>query len=155
MKQFDWSLKPLTFCASIFGGIPLHFNEKKKNFTISITFACLIILSNLLINGPRGININKFKWMNDISDYDNSWLFFQQFPDALLQFVIDLTSIIFFVAIPLIHVIFLFSIVLSNSWEELVSLLKEIQNEMELTADFHQKCRQRCIIALLFVLLVI
>ena len=157
---FDWSLKPLDFCARIFVGIPLDFgitNQSSLPTFLQIAFLLLAILNiilNLLINGPRGIDIANFEWMEKIKEYDSPFIYFRENPDYLLQLVIDTTSIIFYLTVPLMHLVFLVTVFLSRKWRDLVEILQEIQNEVELNKEFHQKCRRRCIIALLLSFLV-
>ena len=160
MKGFEWSLKPLAFCTKIFVGYPFRISNKNTSKTI---FRSLIIyllgfvifVSNLLINGPRGINVNNFNWMRKRLDYTSPYIFFREFPDAMLQFVVDATTIIFFVTVPTIHFIFIITVTFSQKWTDLLSVLQEIQNEMKLDEEFHRKCRRYCIFALLLLFLVI
>ena len=157
---FDWSLKPLIFCTQIFVGYPLNFTNIKNSKTIFSNviiylLGSVICLSNLLINGTRGINVNNFDWMSERLDYYSSpYLFFREFPDAMLQFVVDATTIIFFVTVPLIHLIFIITVICSQKWADLLSVLQEIQNKMKLDEEFHRKIRRYCIFALLLLFFV-
>ena len=156
---FDWSLKPLIFCTQIFVGYPLNFSNKNTSKAIFSNFIIyllgfVIFVSNLLINGPRGINVNNFNWMRKRLDYTSPYIFFREFPDAMLQFVVDATTIIFFVTVPLIHLIFIITVICSQKWADLLSVLQEIQNKMKLDEEFHRKIRRYCIFALLLLFFV-
>ena len=164
MNSFSWALNPLLCVTTMFAGCPLSFTRNRfrssKSF-VGFIFLCLsffILVSHLIINGPRGIDITKFEWMDKLlykSLYITSHVFFfKRYPDAMLQLVVDCTSIMFFAAVSLIHLVFIVVIFLRQSWTGLVRSLKAIENEMNLSKPFYQKCRRNCIIALLFLFLV-
>ena len=157
--SFAWSLKPLDFITRAFVGIPLNFYNHKiciRSRLCCFLFGCFIFLVNLIINGPRGINVAKFDWMEKRKEYRSPYIFFKDHPDALLQFVIDTTSITFFVTVSLIHLVFLMGTILWNNsrWQDLVGILKEIQIKMNLSEGFYRKCRRRCMVALAVFILV-
>ena len=155
-KSFGWSLKPTKQMARFAVGAPIEFigNTFKPVYLFNIILGFFIFLANLLINGPRTINASNFEWMKETQKFDSPFLFFVGYPDAILQFVMDVTSICFFLAVPLIHVICLITILWSPKWKDLVFKLQLIQQELQLSAKFWQKCRQRSIIALLIGILV-
>ena len=157
-NSFAWSLKPLDFASRVFVGVPLNFYNYKIHFKSRLCFillGCFILLFHLLINGPRGFKISKFDWMAERENYRSPFIFFKDHPDAILQFTVDVTSILFFVSTSLIHLVFWFNTVLwSQKWQDLVFVLKEIQNKMNLSEGFYRKCRRHCMVALLVLILV-
>ena len=158
-NTFKWSLKPLLIITKFTAGIPLHFTpaHSKKSIAIRLMVTLigfLISFSNLLINGPRGINKGKFSWMNVIQNYESPYLLFKENPELMLEFVIDVTSICFFIAVPLIQFVFFMTVVWSKNWTRLVSSIKIIQKEMNLSKQFYKKCRTRCLVAILILILV-
>ena len=157
-SSFFWSLKPLLFFAKVFVGVPLDFSHFSKTppkiRQFLFIFGYLILMWNLLINGPRGINIANFAWMDKRKNYRSPFIFFKDNSDALLQFVVDSTTIIFFTTVPLIQFIFLTTITWSRKWADLISTLKVIANEMKLSKSFYRKCRTSSLIALFVLLLV-
>ena len=155
-KSFGWSLKPTELMARFVVGAPIKFNTKsfKPVDLISFLFGFFIFLANIFINGPRTINASNFDWMKETQHFDSLFLYFQKEPDAILQFVMDITSICFFVAVPLIQLICIITILLSPKFKDLLLKLKFIQQELNLSEKFHKKCRQRSIVALLIGILV-
>ena len=152
---FNWSLKPLFYITRILIGAPSSLTQIYSiKSLLFLLFGCFILLLNLLINGPRNIDIERFEWMETFQFFDNGWQYFEHYPEALLELVTDVTYIIFFLAIPLIHLIFLLKVFLSRMWTSLSASLQKIQIEMELNAEFHRKYRRRCLVALLFLILV-
>ena len=141
-----------------FVGVPFNFRNDKihAKYHLGIfTFGFLIFLSNLLLNGPRGINIARFDWMNRKEGYRSPFIFIKDNPDAMLQLVVDSTSIMFFVSVLLIHLIFLLETIFWNrTWKELVCSLNYIQNKMNFSENFYRKCRRQCLLALLILLVV-
>ena len=131
-NSLGWSLKPTELIARFAVGAPIEFNGKtfKPNYLIFLIFGLFNFLSNLLINGPRTINVSNFDWMKETQKYDSPFLYFKKRPDAILQLVMDVTSICFFVAIPLIHLIFLITILWSYNWKHLIFQLRSIHHEM-------------------------
>ena len=156
-KSFGWSLKPTELMARFAIGAPIEFIEKsfKPVDLISFLLGFFIFLANLLINGPRTINASNFDWMENIKYFESPFLYFKDYPDTILQLVMDVTSICFFVAVPLIHFIFLITILWSPEWKDLLSKLQIIQQEMKLSKKFHKIGRQRSTVALLIGILVI
>ena len=155
--SFSWSLKPTDWIARFPIWSPLiSINTTSKSVSCIFIFVGFCTwLANILINGPRGINITNFAWMNEIKKYENPLLFFKQHADAVLQFFMDVTSICFFVSIPLIQLNFpVFIHLLSNQFKNLVFQLLSIQNEFNLSETFQKTCRQRSVVALLIGILV-
>ena len=158
-QKFQWSLKPLTLITRVAVGVPIYFNTNriasKKSvgvYLLIIFIGIFIFLTNVLINGPRRINKEIFYWMIWIQNYDSPFTCFREIPDALLQFVVDVTFIMFFIVVPLMQFVFLFTVFWSRQWSDLVYILKRIENEMKLSEKFYRKCRNQCIIALLLIL---
>ena len=155
--KFQWSLKPIDIITKFIIGIDLHFSGKKSLSVrlLCLFFAFFVVLSNFLINGPRGLKINSFEWMKNIQNYDNPHLFFSENPDALLQFVVDIVSIMLWVAVFLIHFLFLVTVLLSQKWNFLKEILELLENdELAFTNEFYRKCLRRNVIAIFILLLV-
>ena len=158
-RNFDWSLKPILWSMKILAGAPIGIVRAKSKRSLAASFIIILLgfaihISNICINGPRVLNPNRFFWMKEIQNFDSPFSFFRDFPDALLQFVIDITTVVFFFTIPVIHLFFFFTTLLSRKWIDLASALKKIQNEMKLSKEFHRKCRKLCFIALYLLFLV-
>ena len=153
-KIFEWSLKPLDFITKFSVGFTFNVsnNTHVSIRLILFAFGCFIILMNLLINGPRGLNINSFEWVEEIQN--NERPLFSFFPDALLQCVVDVTTTTFWVSISLIHIIFLTTVLFSRKWTDLMQSLVEIENEMQFSEEFYVKCRKHYTMALVIFLLV-
>ena len=156
---FKWSFKPLVFIVKFAVGFPLNFIISKSKFPIRrlmVLFGGLaILLSNFLINGPRIINMANFNWMNVILKEDISpYVFFRAHPEMLLQFVVDVTAILFYIAFHLIPLTFLFTFLFTSKWNRLVLALHKIQNEMNPSGEMFRNCRRHCNIGLLVLTLV-
>ena len=154
---FAWSLKPLLWVARVVAGVSLNLKKERSiaGRLFFVIFGLLIFFANFLINGPRGIDLKKFYWMEStIKEFESPYLFFKVAPDTMLQFVVDVTFICFYVTVPLIHFIFLLTILLSKQFTKLELVLHKIQTKMKLDEIFHQKCRRYCIVALLLLFLV-
>ena len=156
-RKFEWSLKPLDIITRCIVGVTLDFS-KKTSISIRLllfVFGCFIISFNILVNGSRGININNFEWIKEIQNYKNSKQLFSNFPDAFLQFVVDVSFIIFWIIVSLIHFIFLMAVLFSRKWDVLMQILKKIEcNEMQFGEEFYLKCRKHYNIAILVSILV-
>ena len=148
-NSFNWSLKLLTWITRFSVGTSIDFtNNKRRCIRFSVfCIGCFILLANILINGPRGINIAKFKWMEKIQHFESPFGYFKENPDDLLQFVIDIATIALFVAVSLIQIIFLVATYLSHNWILLASNLLIIKKEMNTSLEFQRNCRNRCIIS--------
>ena len=158
--SFAITLKPLTIATRFTVGISLNFNEKKgfigiRFFTLILGF--LFLISNILFNGPRGINITNFDYMKRTIERQGNlsyYLYFDRNPEMLLQFVFDATSIMFWVAIPLIQLIFFITIMMSQKWQDLVKNLRKVEKEMKLSSLVFRNCHKDCISALFLLILV-
>ena len=157
-KSFAWSFNPVVITTSFTVGIPLNFEKNNCNIPyrfFAIVIGSLILLSNFIINGPRIINKKHFDWMDEILSTDTSpYVFFEAHPEMLLQLVVDVTAILFYITLHLIPLAFLVTFVATSKWIRLVSALEDIQNEMNLSNIFHKKCRRTCIFGLLLLALV-
>ena len=157
MSKFNWSLKPLVFCARFFFGAPLEFVSSRHFGVMRFLIYFLgffILLSNIMINGPRCFNAKKFEWTKNMETYSSVWKYFRKYPDTLLQFAVDVVFVMFWTTIPLIHIAILFSFIWTQNWTVLKMLFKEIHAQMKLDADFYRKCRRQCLVSLLFFILV-
>ena len=144
--SFSWSLRPLLYLAKFAIGCPLSFTRKSyyrsKLSSIFIFLGFFILVSNLVINnGPRGIcRFSKLKSTG--------------YSDGMLQLVVDFMLVMFFVAVPFIHLCFLVIVFWSPNWTKLLLSLKAIKKEMNLSKLFFIKCRKHSVIALLYFVLV-
>ena len=156
-KDFNSSLKPLSTFFQ-FVGIPLNWfaKKKKKKPTVKIlTFIILvaIVTANLFFNGPRGIEIGRFKFMEkiyteEVRYKDSPFLYLKFNPFGIVKLVGIIADMAFFCYVPFIHVAFVAMILLNPNWKKLIGLLDKIQREMKLDEEFHRKCRQICFVAL-------
>ena len=151
-KDFNWSLKPLSTFLQ-FVGIPLNWStkKKKKNFIVKIfTIAVLvaIVSANLFVNGPRGIEISRFKFMEERDRYDSSFTYLREKQFAIVKLMTIISDMAFFCYVPFIHVTFVAMIHFDPNWKKLIGLLNKIQKEMKLDDQFHRKCRRICFAAL-------
>ena len=156
-NSFDWGLMPLNFITKITVATPLGFTKKTKSFkavVFFVFFGWFIFLSNILINGPRGIDKANFDWMKNIKNFDSPFTYFKHNPDALLQFVVQVTSLCFFVSLPLIQIIFLATSFFGNDSNRLISILRLIKKELKLCTEFFQRCQRHSITAILTMILV-
>ena len=153
--NFDWSLYPLSVCL-LFVGFPLKWSAKKqKKLTgISLVLLVAIVSANLLINGPRGIEMGRFKFMEKIHENgirqfkDSPFLFLKYNPFAIVKLVGIIADMAFFCYVPFVHVTFFAMILLNPNWKKLIGLLEKIQRDMKLDEEFHRKCRRMCVVAL-------
>ena len=153
-NSFEWSLKPLQWVTRIAVGVPMIDYAKKRSLSaILFTFflGLCIFLCNILINGPRAINVSNFDWMKKNQEFDSPFSYFNYQPDAVVQLVADDTTICFFIAMPLIQTLFLVMTFCSNGF---ISTLLLIQEKMKLSCQFYQKCRKRCITTIFILILV-
>ena len=156
VKQFDWSFKPLTLFLK-FLGIPLNFssNSNRKTTICVSLLGCFIILANLVLNGPRGLEIKRFQWMQEISKFESPFLYFKAHPYGVIKLVKIMSDMIFFSYVPTIHIIFSMSAVLwSRNWTELILMLSTIQQKLKLSKEFYRKCHRQCIFAMFLLTLV-
>ena len=154
--NFDWSFKLLSYFTRFCIGIKVDVSNRSATRTRPFFYliGCFILLTHLSINGPRGIDMEKFKWMEKTKEYENGWQYFSAHPDGIIQFVNDSTKVIFFIAVPLVHLIFLATILLSKRWLTLTAALQKIEKEMKLSKTFYQKCRTHCYLSLFLLALV-
>ena len=122
---------------------------------IVLLFGVFILTFNILVNAQRGIELKKFsKMKTNVQNFESPFLFFKEHPDALLQFVVDCTTIMFWVAIPLIQLIFFITIMMSQKWQDLVKNLRKVEKEMKLSSLVFRNCHKGCISALFLLILV-
>ena len=154
LKKFEWSLQPLSVCLK-FVGIPIRFSNKSKPTTsrfmiVSLVtiLGCCIIAANVIINGPRGIEVVRLKWMENIQNYQSPFLYFKENPFGIIKLVKIIYDMIFFCYVPFIHATFLISILFDGSWKKLILILEKINREMKLSEEFHRNCRKQCLMVL-------
>ena len=158
-RSFAWSFKPLTILTRFIVGISLDFKQSKRlkgmGFIV-LLFGVFILTFNILVNAQRGIELKKFsKMKTNVQNFESPFLFFKEHPDALLQFVVDCTTIMFWVAIPLIQLVFFFTILFTRKWKILTLVLKKIKTRMELSVKIFRSCRKSCMAAIFLLALVI
>ena len=148
-KTFDFSLNPLKTCLQ-FAGIPLNWSAKKKTNTVVKTLVLLvaIITANLFTNGPRGIEISRFEFMEQREKYDSSFIYLKINPYGIIKLVTIISDMAFFCYVPFIHVTFVATVLFDPNWKKLIGLLDKIQRELKLDEKFHRKCRRICFVAL-------
>ena len=148
-KDFSWSLKPLTTFLQ-FAGIPLTFSStnKKKLTIIALFFLLAIVSANLFFNGPRGIEISRFQFLERRDDYESSFTYLKENQFAIVKLVGIIADMAFFCYVPFIHVSFVAMILFDPNWKKLIGLLDKIQREMKLDEEFYRKCRRICMVSL-------
>ena len=155
--SFEWSLKPLELITRVSVGSAVFIKKIISSVAqrwICLLFGCIILLANILINGPRVIDISKFHSFEEIEKFDGWTAYFDKHPDGLIQFVLDISSMSIFAATFLIPIIFLVTALFSNTWSQLILTLSFIEIEMNLGAQFHKKIRNCCIFVFIILILV-
>lgn len=156
-ESFQWSLKPLLFSLK-FIGVYLDgpISNRLSFMRIILPMFCIFVLvSNVLINGPQGFGMAHLKEkLNGLGKYDSPFIFFKSSPYALVILVKDIMCKFFFAAVPVIHLVFLATQLLTRKWTELWVILEKIQQKMKLDEIFHRKCRKQCFLAVFLLVLV-
>lgn len=150
---FGWSFKPLEFCSKIILCVPLSLKTSRLQRFSILMLGILACLSNLIINGSRGLHFSGFRRMQKTRTFENAWDYFKFNPDGLIQFVTDIISSTFYLSLPLVHIIFIVMIFWRNNWASLQSALQEIHEEMKLTPHFYRACRKKCFLGILLLTL--
>ena len=144
-RTFDGSLKPLLICLNLLGiRIP-----RDSSITIAVItrfFGLLIFLSNLLINSLifRGYLYSVFQ--SYIPEFHGDVYKFAKSNGYSLLCTLMLTLIIFFSA-PLIHFYLIITAFFTRCWGNLWMHLQRVEREMNLSDEFHRRCRIRCYLA--------
>ena len=152
-EDFGWSLNPLTTFLQLFLGIPLScstIKKKKSKIKILALFAAIVV-TNLFINGPRGIEISRFQFMSKIysnDKYESSYRYLKENPFGIVKLVKIIADMAFFCYVPFIHITFVATILFDPNWKKLIEILDKIQRKMKLDKEFHRKCRRMCFMAL-------
>ena len=155
---FQWSLKPLLLIGNLIG-LPFDVPESKRRrrfpdavrIVLVATFCCSVLMANLGINGSKLYDFRKLKQkLGNIDQFDSGFSYFMAKPTGLVILVKDLLKRWFFVAVPLVHLLFSVIILLPRNWTDLWTILETIQRKMKLDAKFHRTCRKFCLVALLF-----
>ena len=151
---FDWSLKPFTSLMKLLLG--LNVDAVQQSLSVRLTIPAIgffVIICHLVINGPCGVyssTVSSADW----KVYDSAFTFVSANPKAMAALVGDICRIAFFLVTPVIHIVLMAHVLLTNHWKDLWLTLKKIQNKMNLDKDFYRKCRCHCFIALVLLLLV-
>ena len=153
VNHFGWSLKPLVVCLK-FVGIPTNFSNANKSSTKFVLIFLVIVIANVVINCPRGVDARQLDFMKEVLNFDSPFLYFRANPQGLILLVTAIAEIIFFCYVPVIHVAFLLTVLFDPNWKKIVGLLEKIQLEMKLSEEFHKKCRLQCNFALVQLFLV-
>ena len=112
-------------------------------------FGCFIIGANFALNGQRGIEIDQLDFMKEVEEFDSPYTYFKFNSYGLIKLVKLISEMIFFCYVPIIHVVFIATILFDPNWKKLFFLLEKIQREMTLRDEFHRKCRRHCFLALI------
>ena len=153
-NQFQWSLQPLIICANVLG-IPINVSRSNKRIVLLVTLVgCGIIASNLVLNGPRGIDVSRLDWMQDVAKFNNPWAYFKVNPFGIIKLVKIISEMIFFCYVPVLHLTLTAMFLRSHQWKKFVVFLDTIQREMKLSQEFHRKCRMRCFLGVFYLILV-
>ena len=142
-KDFDWSLSPLSICLQ-FSGIPLNWSTKKNRWPKKLFPFCLIlaiIVTNVIINGPRGIEISRFKFMEVVYDdkFESPFVYLKENPFAIVKLVTIIADMAFFCYVPFIHVTFVAMVLFDPSWKRMIETLDKIQRVVSLNEEFYKK----------------
>ena len=146
-----------------FVGIPLDWStkkKKKKRLLIALIILVVIVSINLFINGPRGIEIDRFKFMEKIYDEntdefkDSGFLYLKFNRFGIVKLVTIIAEIFFFCYVPFVHVTFVAMVLFDPNCKKLIGLLDKIQREMKLDEEFFRKCRKMCFFAVLQICIV-
>lgn len=86
-------------------------------------------------------------------NHESAWSFLKVQPDALLQFSMDISLMLLYLSMPLVHIVFLI-VISSSQWTQLKSILNLIQKDLQLSGMFHRKCRKKCLACLLIMITV-
>lgn len=158
---WDWSLKPLSICMQLVGinliG-PSSYSAKNVamvNFLILTLLGVAIFLLNLVTNGPRLLYLFRFDFIESTKGCEISpWACTSLSPELLIKLVYHVARILLVSFMPIIHIVFALS-TFSPNWRNLWATLNEIQLKINLNAEFHKTCRKKCLLAMLFLLLVL
>ena len=161
-SAFQWSLKPLFLLGNMIG-VPINVsisNTRKSlisaiRFLVIASFCCFVLVANLVNNGTKLINFKNLKIQSGNTDaFESPFIYFLANPQGLIVFVKDLMAKWFFASVPLVHLIFLISVMFSNNWADFFATLNKVQTNMKLGTKFHIKCRNHCLSAILLLILV-
>ena len=159
--KFEWSLRPFIVCMKFILGLNLNTTKRHNKLVHFVVpaFGLFVIICNLAVNGQCGIfSFYKYKrGMDAVSiNKGEEALFANELKekDAIMLLIKDFCRLPIFLSTPIIHLVFIANVLLSKNWTKLWSDLKIIQKKLKLGEEFHQKCRQYCLVALLLLILV-
>ena len=158
VQRFNQSFKPILVCLK-FVGIPLNFYNKQQKsrkvfIAVPIILGCCLVLSNLFLNGPRGIELQRLDWMKDIRNFESPREYFKTNPFGIIKLVKIISDMIFFCYVPFIYLVFIGTIVFDPNWSKMILILQKIHREMKLSLEYYYKCRRLCYITLFLFLAV-
>lgn len=112
-------------------------------------FGCLIIMSNILINGMKTIhNFDSIRYFKLI-DAEEHWK-----RNGLVESFHLLVDALSFIVTPLTHLIFILIILWTPRWDNLLNVLEKISKTFYLDKNFYRTCRKKCIFLLFAIALV-
>lgn len=140
--SFEWSLKPITVLMNIFGQEMVM--SKTQNYSKPRSFLILLVgLTILIIN----IMINTVSFIKVFLDYR----FINAFVHMSFQIIGHLVDDFMIIGIPLS---FMAIRMLTCRWKNLLSSLKIIQSEMNLSKQVHEKIKFCALFFILFLVCV-
>lgn len=155
--SLDWSLKPLFTCVKLVGiNPPASKPTKRSNFFILIIITTTIFLLNIVINGPRILDVFKSSFIKQFMGCEVSpWSCTKAHPELLLTFTYQIAVCAVVSFIPVIHLVFFFKSLRSFShFRDLWLIVMKIHREIKLSKTFYKDCRKKCLFAILLLLLV-
>lgn len=158
--QLKWCLKPLTICTRFAAGVNLELSTKGSSGLVGsiwrISFlGFLILLSNLVFNGPRTIfqPILNMKSILSIR-IESAWELVSTISGVLITFTYNTIQLILNSSVPVVHSAFIL-LTLTSCWHEIIEIFSVIHHKMKLDATFYRKCRKSCQFAVILLILVI
>ncbi len=146
-KDFEWSLKPITIWMTILGQEMVFDSGKGKQKSFSFRSVAIwslgfIILSvNVVINSISIVTVLK-KYL--VTNKDGV-------PGFLSLFISHISHDLLVVCIPLT---FTFIRLFTYRWKDVLSFIKVIQCDMNLSEEFHRRLRKDVFIAIFLFLFV-
>lgn len=142
--RFEWSLKPILLWMKLLG-IKLDTSTQTSYwvYLMILITSCSVLLHNSLVNFVSLITNFSIFWGVKFSATSKV--------DLIYNSSARLVDLIFLVGIP---VAFTFFTRMCGHWKNLWENLVQIQEEMNLSLHFHQRCRKHCYLALFLLALV-
>ena len=158
--NFEWSLKPFIVSMKFVLGLDLSVsstrNRKSRSYVFFPAIGMFIIISYLSINGPCGFF--SFRTLHDRNKRlynENPVDIAPEKSEDFFELLKDFCRMPLFLSTPIIHLFFMGNVLFTRNWKDLCFVLLKIEQEMRLGEDFHRKCRNKCLVALGLLVLVI